>query len=221
MPPLVLTVAVIVAVVLVAAVKNVNTALLPLPLMVAPEGTVQVTKLAGTVAPVFVTTVAVTVPGGVTLVVERLMVIVPIVPVMTSIGTVAVCPPELAVTVAVPPAPAIGATVTDDPLVVAKQLLSLNEMTAQFVSVLVQFGEMVELLPLTSRPLAEIVRSPLLVAELRTAVVGLSVMLASEFGETKKPLQPTINPATAARPRSARIALPFRDIAPPEHTFSS
>ena len=84
-PPLVVTVAVIVAVVPAVAVKNVNTALLPLPLMFAPEGIVQVTKLAGTVAPVFVTTVAVTVPGGVTVVVSRFIVILLIVPVMTSI----------------------------------------------------------------------------------------------------------------------------------------
>jgi len=79
----------------------------------------------------------------------------------------------------------------------------------------------VELLPLTSRPLAEIVRVPAPLAELRTAVVGLTVMLASEVGETKKPLQPTINPATTAKLIRTRNAVPVLDIAPPEHTFSS
>jgi hypothetical protein len=37
----------------------------------------------------------------------------------------------------------------DDPLVVAEQPLALSEMAAQFVSELVQVGEMDELLPLT------------------------------------------------------------------------
>ncbi len=74
----------------------------------------------------------------------------------------------------------------------------------------------VELLPLTSVALAEICRVPPVV--LRTAVVGLTVMLATEFGETKKPPQPIINPATATRLISARTAVPVRDIAPPEHT---
>jgi hypothetical protein len=110
----------------------------------------------------------------------------------------------------------------DDPLVVAEQPLALSEMAAQFVSELVQVGEMDELLPLTSVPLAESVRDPLLaVAELRTAVPGLTVMLASEVGETKKPLQPTINPATTAKLIRTRNAVPVLDIAPPEHTFSS
>ncbi len=56
-----------------------------------------------------------------------------------------------------------------------------------------------ELLPLTSMALADICRVPLPLAELRTAVSGLTVMLASEFGETKKPPQPIINPATTTR----------------------
>ena len=104
----------------------------------------------------------------------------------------------------------------DDPLVVAEQPLALSEMAAQFVSELVQVGEMDELLPLTSVPLAESVRDPLLaVAELRTAVPGLTVMLASEVGETKKPLQPIINPATATKLIRARNAVPVLDIAPP------
>ena len=155
------------------------------------------------------TTVAVTVPGGVTVVLDRFRVTPLTVPVTTSIGTVALCPPEVAVTVAVPPAPGIGVTVTDDALVEAEQPLALNEMTVQFVSVLVHVGEILELLPLTSKPLAEIVRGPASAAELRTAVVGLTVMLASEFGETKKPLQPISNPATATRPIRARTAAPL------------
>jgi hypothetical protein len=99
--PLVVTVAVIVAVVKADAVTNVKTALLPLPLMVAPVGVVQVTKLAGIVSPLSVTTVAVTVPGGVTVVLFRFMVMLLIVPVMTLIGTaVLLFPLHLTVTVA-------------------------------------------------------------------------------------------------------------------------
>ena len=101
-PPLVVTVAVMVAVVPAVAVKNVNTALLPLPLIVAPEGVVQLTKLAGIVIPVSVTTVAVTVPGGVTVVGDTLFrLILLIAPVMTSIGIAALLVPlHLTVTVA-------------------------------------------------------------------------------------------------------------------------
>jgi hypothetical protein len=70
-------------------------------------------------------------------------------------------------------------------------------------------------LPLTSAVLADICRVP--PVELRTALRGLTVMLATEFGETKKPLQPTSITATATRPRRARTAV-SRDIASPEHT---
>ena len=91
---------------------------------------------------------------------------------------------------------------------------------APVVSEVVHVSEVqVELLPLTSVGLADICRVPPVV--LRTAVVGLTVMLASEVGETKKSPQPIINPATATNPISARTAVPVRDIAPPEHTFSS
>jgi len=192
--PLVVTVAVIVAVVPAVAVKNVKTALLPLPLMVAPEGVVHVTKLAGIVIPLSVTTVAFTVPGGVTVVVDRFMVILLIVPVMTSIGTVALCPPEVAVTVAVLPAPVTGVTVVDDPVV------GLIVRIAPVVSEVVQVGETLELLPLTSVPLADICRVPLPLAELRTAVSGVTVMLASEVGETKKLFPPQPVMSNAAKP---------------------
>jgi hypothetical protein len=89
-----------------------------------------------------------------------------------------------------------------------------------FVSEVVHVSEVqVELLPLTRMGLADICRVPPVV--LRTAVVGLTVMLPTELGETKKLPQPIINPATATKPISARTAVPVRDIAPPEHTFSS
>jgi hypothetical protein len=88
------------------------------------------------------------------------------------------------------------------------------------VSEVVHVSEVqVELPPLTSVGLADICRVPPVV--LRTAVVGLTVMLATEFGETKKPSQPIINPATATKLISVRTAVPVRDIAPPEHTSSS
>lgn len=77
----------------------------------------------------------------------------------------------------------------------------------------------VELLPLTSVGLADICRVPPVVV--RTAVVGLTVMLATEFGETKKLPQPFSNPAIANRPISAKTAVRVLDITPPEHTFSS
>jgi hypothetical protein len=149
--------------------------------------------------------VTVTVVGcDATVVVDVLRVrVVPIVPGITSIGTVALFPPEVAVTVAVPPAPAVGVTVMLDPVV------ALSVISAPVVSEVVQVTATSELLPLTSVPLAEIVRVPASVAELRTAVVGLTVMLASEFGETKKPLQPISNPATAIRLIRARTAVPL------------
>ena len=168
--------------------------------------------------------VTVTVCGSdTTVVVDGLRVrVLLIVPVMTSIGTTTDgAPLAAAVTVVPPPAPEIGVTVTDDPLVVAKQPLALSEMTVQFVSALVHVGEILELLPLTSIPLAEIVRVSAPLAELRTAPVGLTVTLANEVGETKKPLQPISNPATATKLIRARNAVPVLDIAPPEHTFSS
>jgi hypothetical protein len=95
--------------------------------------------------------------------------------------------------------------------------------TVPVVSEVVHVSEVqVELPPLTSVGLADICRvGEAVFAVLRTAVVGLTVMLATEFGETKKSLQPVINPATATNPISARIAVPVRDITPPEHTFSS
>jgi hypothetical protein len=137
----------------------------------------------------------------------------PIVPVMTSIGTAALLVPlHLTVTVAEPPPtgvtnPEEESTVRMEPVV--SEVVHVSEVQ-------------VELLPLTSVGLADICKvGEAVFVVLRTAVVGLTVMLATEFGETKKPLQPIINPATATNPISARIALPVRDIAPPEHTFSS
>jgi len=190
------TVAVIVAVVpAVTVTPNVITALLPLALTVVPDGIFQSIKLAGIVIPLDVATVAVTVPGGVTVVGDTLfMVILLIVPVMTSIGTVALCPPEVAVTVAVPLAPSVGVTVVVDPVV------GLIVRIAPVVSEVVQVGETLELLPLTSVPLADICRVPLPLAELRTAVSGVTVMLASEVGETKKLFPPQPVMSNAAKP---------------------
>ncbi len=136
---------------------------------------------------------------------------------MTLIGIVWVIPLAVAVIVGLPAA--MGVTVTDEPVVVAVQPLLLNEMEAQFVSELVQVGETVVLLPLTSTPLAEIVRVPAPLAELRTAAVGLAVKLATEFGETKKPSQPTSMNAITVKPMNARTTVPIRDITPPEHTL--
>jgi hypothetical protein len=100
-PPLVVTVAVIVAIVPAVAFKNVITALLPLVLMVVPEGILQLINWLGIVNPPLVTTVAVTVPGGVTVVLERFIIMLLIVPVMTSMGTaVLLVPLHLTVTVA-------------------------------------------------------------------------------------------------------------------------
>ena len=144
-----------------------------------------------------------------------------IVPVITLIGTIWFVAPEAdAVMVALPAA--IGVTATDAPVVVAVQPLLLNEMEVQLVSELVQVGETVALSPLTFVPLAESVRSPEPVELLRTAAVGLTAKLASEFGETKKPLQPTSITATAIKAKKARTAVLNRDMAPPpEHTSSS
>jgi len=98
--PLVLTVAVIVAVVVVIVVVDKGNEITPLELMVEPEGSVQLTKLAGILNPVSVPTIAVTVPGGVTVVGNTLFrLIVVNVLVVTSIGITWLCPPEVAVTV--------------------------------------------------------------------------------------------------------------------------
>jgi hypothetical protein len=164
-------------------------------------------------------TVSVIVPPAATDVGDIVAVIPLIVPVITLIGTVAVCPLALAVIVAAPAA--MGVTVTDAPVVVAVQPGLLNEITAQLVSELVQFGETLAGLLLTVVPLAESVRLPAPLAELRTAPVGLTAKLANEFGETKKPSQPTSMSAIAVKPMNARTAAPIRDIAPPEHTLSS
>jgi len=88
---------VIVAVVEVVVKLNETT---PLELMLAPEGSVQSTKLAGIVITLSVPTIAVTVLGGVTVVGDTLFrLIVLNVPATTSIGTVTLCEPEVAVTV--------------------------------------------------------------------------------------------------------------------------
>ncbi len=200
----------------------------PLTLMDASvlnnEGvTLQVTKAGGIVVP-FALAIACRVPpgcaiAGVTDTVRPLLLL--IVPVMMSIGTVVLCPPDVAVTVAVLPlALGIGVTVTVAALVVDEQPVLLSEMRAQLVSLLVHVGETLEVLPLTSTPLADSCRVPPPL-ELRTAVDGVTLIEASEFGETKKPLQPTSMNAVTVKPMNAKTAVPVRDIAPPEHTFSS
>jgi hypothetical protein len=127
--------------------------------------------------------------------------VVPIVPVMTSIGTAALLVPlHLTVTVAEPPPtgvtnPVEESTVRMEPVV--SEVVHVSEVQ-------------VELPPLTNVGLADICSvGELVSAVLRTAVVGVTVMLASEFGETKKPLQPISNPATATRPIRARTAAPL------------
>ena len=194
-----------------------NVAMLPLPLTVTPEGRVHSMQLAGIGTPLLVSIDNVKLLPGFTDVAERpATLILVIVLLTTSIGIATDgAPLAVTVTVAVPPAPEIGVTVAVDPLVVAKQPLTLSEMTAQFVSELVHVGETVEPPPLTSVPVAENCRVPAPLVELRTAVSGVIVRLASEFGETKKPLQPIINPATATRLIRARTAVPVLDIAPP------
>lgn len=72
------------------------------------------------------------------------------------------------------------------------------------VSEVVHVGEVqMELLPLTSKALADICRVPLPIAELRTAADGLTVMLASELEEfallaiKTVPLPPEVSAATS------------------------
>ncbi len=98
--PLVLTVAEIVAVVLVIDVVVKGNETCPLELMVAPEGSVQLTKLAGILNPASVPTIAVTVAGGVTVIGDTLFRLIMLnVLVVTSIGITWLCLPEVAVTV--------------------------------------------------------------------------------------------------------------------------
>jgi hypothetical protein len=189
-----------------------NVAMLPLPLTVTPEGRVQSMQLAGIGTPLLVWMLNVKLLPGAMEVADRFTtVMLVIVLEVTKIGTTALCPPEAAVTVcAVPPDPGVGVTV-----VVADPVVGLMVISAPLLSDVVQFGVMVELLPLTSVPVADNCRVPAPVAELMTAVFGVTVRVASEFGETKKPLQPIINPATATRLIRARTAVPVLDIAPP------
>ena len=100
--PLVVTVAEIVADDPVTkVVKKVTVVLFVLRTAVVPVGNVQVTYWLGIVIPLEVTTVAVSCPPVLTVWVDRLIVILLIVPEMTSIGTAELfVPPQLTVTVA-------------------------------------------------------------------------------------------------------------------------
>lgn len=209
--PLTLTFAVVPAV----ALKHVIVALLMLVpvVMLQPEGGVQVRYPLGIVVPLLVTAVAVIVPPvPFTVVVDKLTVRVLLnVLATTSIGIAELfVPPHLTVTVAWP-APT---GVTNPELGSIVRILPV-------VSEVVQDVELqLPVLLLTKVVLADICKVPPL-EELRTAFWGLTAMLATEFSETKKPSQPTSMNAITVKPMNARTAVPIRDIAPPEHTFSS
>ncbi len=117
----------------------------------------------------------------------------PIVPAMTSMGiALLLFPLQLTVTVTVPPALGVGVITPVDALIVRKVPVR---------SEVVQFGEVQEaLLPLTSTTLADICNVALPLPELIAAVAGLTVTLAGEFGETKKPSQAVKASANAITP---------------------
>jgi hypothetical protein len=127
-----------------------------------------------------------------------------IVVVVTRKVGVAVWPPSLTVTNALP-APTVF---------IKQEVLVSTVMTA--VLELVHFAELVTSppeLPLTSVAVTVNCCVPPGVSNVET---GLTLMLPTEVGETKKPLQPVNASAMENKLRRARTATAFLDIAPPK-----